>query len=353
MKRLFPLLTTLLLLVGMTACTSGDDTAATTTTAGPTTTTTQSIQDLYDYNGLTGTYDLKKGSANRPIGFMVPNDSQTIGYQKGIDKADFYMECETEGSIPRLLAVFASMDRVPDTFGPLRSARSPFVATARALDIIYVHVGGSTKADAVLKTGVVDRLNANAIGQPTFWRDSELRSKVDYVHSLVTSREQITKRVEKAKFSTTKRKELPFTFGEKQGTTAANKVQLNTTPSQRATFIYDSETGLYGKNIGKMESCKPHKSLEGKQIRVSNVLVMYAEKYVEDTYGNNYPRYNFKEGTFSGYLISGGTAREIKFTRSADSFTVMETDGSPAQFAQGKIYMVLADEKLSSKIIFA
>ena len=63
--------------------------------------------------------------------------------------------------------------------------------------------------------------------------------------------------------------------------------------------------------------------------------------------------YNFRTGEGSGYLVSGGTAREIKFNRTADSLTITETDGSPALFAEGKTYMFLADKALSSDLIFS
>lgn len=350
MKRLLCFVIVGVLLLSCAACGAQQETPTTTTTTTPTTTTTTKPAPVMDYNLLTGEYDLEKGAPNRPIGFMVPNDSKTIGHQPHIDKADFYMECETEGAIPRMMAMFASIDRVPDTYGPIRSARVPFVATARALGAIYVHCGGSAPADAILKTGVLNRINAISESSSLFWRDPTLRSRIDYVHSLVTGRDKLKARIEQKKFSLNKVKDVPFTFGEKTGTQAAMKVQMNTTPSHRATFIYDEETGLYGKNIGKMDSCKPHLSMEGNQLKVANVVILFAEKYVD---GNSKggTLYNFKEGTGKGFLFAGGTYREIAYTRTADSLSFQELDGTGATFAKGKIYMVLADKSLESKIV--
>ena len=351
MKRLFALLSVLALLVGMTACSKAPSDTDTTTTTEPTgSTTTTVVTTPNGYNRLTGKTDLT-GTLDRPIAFMVPNDSKTIGNQPNIDKADFYMECETEGAIPRMMVAFSSIDRVPDTYGPIRSARVPFVATARALGAVYVHCGGSSPADEILKTGVLDRVNAISESSTLFWRDPTLKSRIDYVHSLVTGREKLKARIEQKGFSLTGVKNAPFSFGDKRGADTAAKVQLNTTPSHRATFIYDEATGLYGKNIGKMESCKPHLSMEGNQIKVANVLVLFAEKYV-DLKNSGGTIYNFREGTGRGYLISGGTYREIAYTRTADSLSVQELDGTTAQFAQGKIYMVLADHSLKDTVIF-
>lgn len=356
MKRFFSALTVLALALSLTACVdNGDGTATTTTTttetAGATTTTTAIPEPQGQYNAFTGNYDIGEGESTRPIGFMVPNDSKTIGYQPHIDEADFYMECETEGAIPRLMAVFSNIERMPETFGPIRSARSPFVATARALGVIYVHCGGSSTADSVLKTGVLDRVNAMTESSSLFWRDSTLRSKIDYVHSLVTGRDKLAARIKQKGFSTESVKETPFVFSDKAATgTAAVKFQINTTPSHRATFVYDAKTGSYGKNIGKIGSYKAHKSLEGDQIQVSNVLVLYATKYVEGT-SDGGTLYNFKTGTGTGYVFSGGTYREISYTRTDKALTLQETDGSAVTFAPGKIYMVLADKGLKDKMV--
>ena len=267
----------------------------------------------------------------------------------GIDKADFYMECETEGSIPRLMTVFASAERIPATYGPIRSARSPFVDTAKELGVVYTFSGATSHV--LNRLSGLDVLNAGKIGNAAFWRDEYLTQHVTNYHNLVTSGEKIAAVIAKEGYSQTATKQWPFTFGEKTGDIAANRVQLHSTPSHKVTFIYDADSGLYGKNIGTLNSYKPHKTLEGNQIQVSNVLVLYANKFVENK-DSKYTWYNFDMGSGTGYLISGGTAREITFTRSETSLVIKEADGTTAQFATGKTYMILADKDLAEDIIF-
>ncbi len=352
MKRFFSLLMVVALLLTCAAC-SGDGNGDGTTTEAGTTTTVESSQttkptqsvDGKIFNAFTGAYDLNKDEPSRPVAIMVPNDSKVIGNQVEIDKADFYFECETEGAIPRLLTAFASVTRIPDTYGPVRSARTPFVAMARSLGAVYVHAGGSTGADAILESGVMDRINALAHGKQYFWRDPDLKSRIDHEHSLVTG-DELVGLLAKKSFSTERIKDLPFTFGDKKGATAATTVQINTTPSHRATFVYDANTGLYGKNIGTIDSYKPHKSLAGNQIQVANVLVVYAERYKESS-----QHINFKTGTGTAYLFSGGTYRKLIFNRTDSDIAFTEEDGTPAIFAQGKIYMVMAEKSLESKLV--
>ncbi len=352
MKRIISvLLVAVLLLTCLCACapseSEGDTTTTTTTTTGS---PTQGTADL-TLNPLTGENDIVAGTATRPVAIMVPNDSWVIGYQMGIDKADFYMECETEGAIPRLMTVFAGASRIPEAYGPIRSARSPFVTTANELGFVLTFTGATTHVRKKITDYGLNILYIEKLRDPiTFWRDPYLTQHVSNYHNVLTGGEKMTAKLEKMNYSSTPIKPMPFAFGEKAGTAAATKFQLNTTPSHRATFIYDSTTGLYGKNIGKMDSCKPHKTLEGNQIRVANVLVLYAPKFVENK-DETKNWYDFNLGSGTGYVFSGGTYRKINYTRSADSLTLTEQTGEQVVLATGKTYMVLADATLESKLI--
>lgn len=345
MKRFVALfLATCLLIVGVCGCApQGGDTSNNGTTGTPTTTTMPS-QDGKLFNVLTGEFSLNEADGNRPVGVMVPNDGTTRGNQAGIDKADFILESETEGAIPRLLVMFGNAASIPQKFGPTRSARSPFVRMARGIDAIYCHAGGSPVALETLKSGVMTHIDALADSK-TFWRDSELKSIMDTVHSVATSGEKMVARIQKSGYSTVASKQ-PFAFGDVAGTSSAQKVQLKTTANHTVSFVYDSETNTYGKQIGTLENGKAHKSLEGKQIKVSNVVILYAQKNVESVTKKT-TTYDFSTGNGKGYIINGGKMRPIKFTLQNDGFTLMEEDGSPAKLAVGKTYMCLSDQNLA------
>ncbi len=346
MRKILALLLVLALMCGFTACSGTQKPAEDATTTTTTTTTTIYKNGV---NLLTGEAVADDGSSTRPVGIMVPNDSVTIGSQIGIDKADFIMETETEGAIPRMLAVFRNVESLPKKVGPIRSARSPHLATARAIGALYCHVGGSLSARTLLSKNVIDHFDA-IYDSKTFWRDDQLKAAIDYLHSVATSQEAVAARVEKNKISTEASKPFPFQFSEtvKTGATPATTVQLRTTASHTVTFKYDAASGTYAKNIGKIETCKPHKTLDGKQLTFTNVVVLYATKYTED-YTNTY---NFNTGTGKGYVISAGTCREITYNRTDDSLSIQEKDGGTALLNKGKTYMFIIDEKLAGKEIF-
>lgn len=347
MKRLVSCILVLTMLCCLGGCTGKGETTATTTTGQPTTTTTVVNTK---FNAFTGKNDID--GSNRPVAVMVTNEPGIIGKQYGIDKADFYMETEAEGSVPRIMAVFAGADRIPDKLGPIRSARTPFIATANALGAVYIYSGATTYVrDVLSNTKTLDKITNT--DKTTLWRDSYLSANANVSwNNLITGGDQIAAKMQKSGISNKAIKPVPFTFGKKSGNITAGTVQLKSTASTTVTFVYDAATGLYGKNRGAASSCKPHNSLEGNQITASNVLILYAEKYVENK-NSKYTWYNFRTGEGSGYLISGGTAREIKFHRTTDSLTITETDGTPALFAEGKTYMFLTDKTLSSDLAFS
>ena len=186
--------------------------------------TTQPPVSDENLNPLTGKSDLTKGGT-RPVGVMIGNNS-TSRPQHGIDKADLYVEAETEGGITRILALFANAERIPAQLGPVRSARSPFVTIAQAMDIVYAHAGGSTPALDTLKKIKIDNINALSYDGSTFWRDEQLKKSKGLEYSMMTSGDKMKARMDKLKIGTTATRPVPFGFGDKAGNGAGASLQV-------------------------------------------------------------------------------------------------------------------------------
>jgi hypothetical protein len=69
--------------------------------------------------------------------------------QSGLHLADIVWHAPAEGGIPRYMAIFQS--HLPTAIGPVRSARSYYVAWASELKAVYAHAGGSPQALATLR----------------------------------------------------------------------------------------------------------------------------------------------------------------------------------------------------------
>ncbi len=330
------------LLLSLSACgnkNDGDATSTTTTTVAPTTVATTAAPSGA-MNLLTG--ETLEGKQNRPMAFMIGNYgySSTI-QQKNIDKADLYVEAETEGGISRIMAVFGSIENVPAEIGPVRSARTHFVKIVKSLDAMYCHIGGSVQADKLIPSlGVTD------MGSSAAKVSSQLKAANGATeHTKVFQKDKLLSLISKRGISTTSAKKSPYAFGTKVGDGAGNTVQVNTSGSWKTSFTYDAATGLYTKHRTTPTS-DAHKSYDGDAIKVSNVIIMYDTRYQEDA-----GHISFKLDSGSGILVSGGKSRQIRWSRTNDQLSFTETDGTALTVAKGKTYILLTDNSHAGKTV--
>ena len=84
----------------------------------------------------------------RPLAVMLANVQAALP-PRGLQSADLVYEMVTEGGITRLMAVYSDYTSMPEV-GPVRSARDQHVQLMFPLGAMYLHVGGSTYAKALL-----------------------------------------------------------------------------------------------------------------------------------------------------------------------------------------------------------
>ena len=330
----------LIMVLGMTACGGGEEALSTDQTTAGTTVPTTTAPPRY-LNLLTGEMDLETPN-NRPVAFMIGNVSYTKNYlqQKNIDKADMYVEAETEGGIPRIMMVFSSIDKVPNAVGPVRSARTHFVKMVKSLDAMYCHVGGSTLGSKMIKDKKITDLNSlTTVSQ-------ELKAANGAIeHTKVFLRSSIDNAIAKRGIAKTTTKKSPYIFGNKAGTGLGNKVQVNISGGWRISFEYDANTKLYTKHR-KEFGTPAHTSYDGDPITASNIIIMYANRFDEDA-----KHISFELAAGEGTLVSGGSSRDIKWTRTDDALKFTETDGTPLTVAKGKTYICITSKGLKGKTV--
>lgn len=340
-------LLTVAMLCALCAC-GGDpiDTPTVTIPTEPveTTTTTQTTQAPSAVNMITGVNDMGNSTLTRPVGIMVANNDFIQDEQVGLGKADMWVEAETEGGITRIMAVFANTERVPDSIGPVRSARTPFFRVVEALGLAYVHAGGSyTALNAIASSNIADLdVNADENGGDYSWRDSSYPH--DYEYRLRTNGEMLTKYMDDCDYKTYAVTEFPWTFGEQSGETAQN-IDIVMSSVQKIGFDYDSETGLYQKTNGSYEN--EHYDSDSTPIAAKTVLVLYTDKYWE-----NDTTIDFYLQSGKGYVFSDGVMRRFDWTRDGNGFTMNEEDGSKLTIGEGKVYMCIASTNYASSISY-
>ncbi len=338
--RFSALLLSVVLLFSFTGCKENVEQLSSETPATTVTTTEAPVRYM---NLLTGEQNLKTNQ-NRPVAFMIGNSGYK-GYlqQKNIDKADFYVEAETEGGIPRIMAVFGSIENVPAEVGPVRSARTHFVKMAKALDAIYCHVGGSTQGKALIKTLGVKHLDSLTQVSAELKAANGNYSEHCKVFPIAKMQSAISSR----KLSTTTATKSPYVFGDKKGDGVGNSVQVATSGSYYCSFTYDANTGLYTKHRGNLTT-PVHASSDGNPITVKNVIVMYGNRYQEDA-----THISFTLASGDGVMLVNGTSRAIKWTRTNNQLTFTEADGTPLTVAVGKTYVLLTSKDLKSRTTIA
>ena len=337
------------LMIAVSGCGEEPSTETNVTPGVPTTTAATTVPTTADpaaLNPLTGLDNMNGEKNARMVGVVVGNNWKSRP-QVGIDQADMYLEMETEGGITRLLTVFASVSRVPDAIGPIRSARTPSVKMAKALDLVYCHAGGSTTGKAEIRSLGVDDMDGLS-DSATFWRDQAMINEKGMEYSMRTSGENIATRMGLTNYRTENGTTIPFTFGDATGTGAGKTATVMFSSYQTVQFVYDAATGLYTKSNLVDGAYETHVTADGTPITVSNVVVLFARKYMENSTTCDF---DFSAG--DGLLISGGTSRPMSYTWNTSALTFTEEDGTPLQVATGKTYICVVNTAMEDKTVLA
>lgn len=336
--RLTAAVLTAALLLTLVAC-GGNSDPESGSSAPTTTATTTTPPPKGDLNALTGEYDLSTKN-NRYIGYVI-TDEDSRHIQLNIEDADFYFESETEGGIPRILAVFSSVDRIPDEIGPVRSARPHFAKFAYAMDMIYCHIGGSTSGLNTIKQLGIDDVRSAEQTSATL-ANSPNRSW----NRKVFPKTKVLNEIKQRGHSTTTTYAGPYQFGEKEGAQPATTVDVKISGSYRMAFTYNAESGLYQKHRNSVDT-PVHTTHTGGTIEVSNVIVMFDNRFVDP---NDAKRYDFTMQSGDGLLASGGKSRSIKWKITSSGLKYYEADGTtPLTVSVGKTFVCLTNKDFKSQ----
>jgi len=97
---------------------------------------------------LTGLPTARGLATRRPLAVIIDNFFPDARPQAGLSRASVVFEAPVEGGITRLLAIYLEDDA--PTVGPIRSARTYFVAWAASFHPVFIHAGGSPAALTLL-----------------------------------------------------------------------------------------------------------------------------------------------------------------------------------------------------------
>ncbi len=245
----------------------------------------------------------------QPLAIMVEN-LKSIRPQYGIAQSCLVVEGLAEGGITRFMVVYGH--RQAKKIGPVRSARSHFVALAKGWKAVYGHAGGSKYALNDIRNWEVDDFDEFAHDNG-YWRDRSIRAP----HNLFTSTSLIRK-VKKTSLGN-----FPgFSFVEsplsKSNKSVNQTVEIKyKQQAYRVKWVYQPK----GNNYLRFNGGLPHLDADTKkQLTATNILILYTETSV----------------------IPGGSVLDIKMTGSG-RLTVIK-DG---KVINGNWYKPTVDSQLT------
>lgn len=271
-------------------------------------------------NPLTGSFDFDEETAQqRIVGFVVEN-AQPARPQIGMDDEkyppDMIVEGEVEGGISRMFWMWADYNKLPETIGPMRSARPPFIRFAAMFDSYFIHWGMShTEGGYIGANTVFRRYNTDHIDQMHFANESNLYFR-DY--SLGQSQEHtgrvhganVPAALKEADFRTEPKERTKLKWREENGPVGHRTAdEVTVTFSDRSGnthWVYDKD-----KNVYKTDSFRNNTT------RDNLIILTDKTRYVTNAiylgHGVTYCDYLMKGG--KGYVISNGTWTKIKWRR--------------------------------------
>lgn len=287
----------------------------------------------------------------RPVAIMIPNSN--TAYHYGLSDADILYECNVEGSMTRLMAIFQNW-KAHDKLGNIRSCRDYYVYWAFEWDAIYIHYGGPFYIEEVIGRDDTQNINCINLDSATF-RDTAKNS----TDNAFTSADRIEKAMEHYGYSTEYRADYadeehfkfapfnnPNTLDQYPKAMVANRIDMSKTyPVTNCYLIYNSETGLY-ERFQKVSGASdgPHIDMENnQQLAFKNVIVQNTYHEVRDQKG--YLAFQVHDTTRDGWYFTNGKGIHVNWKKETDygATRYYDDDGNEISLNTGKTMIFIVE----------
>ncbi|MDZ4178644.1 MAG: DUF3048 domain-containing protein [Coriobacteriia bacterium] len=272
--------------------------------------------------------DSELPAARRIVSVKVEN-SPAARPQSGIQSADVVYESITEGGITRFNCMFHS--QVPETIGPVRSARFSDVKLVPQYAPLFAFSGANSRVNAAIRSAGLDNLSQDAGISNGY---SRVRSR-SAPHNLYLDLETIREEGAKRGFPTTQQpRRLNFERGvSNTGALPAAGISIPFSTANRVEWTYDAAADAYLRdNNGSVH----RDALTGEQLRATNVVVMWAQITPTQPAGT----YDITlTGSNRVSVFRNGQRVDGTWNAAADSPpTFSEADGSPIRLSPGNTW---------------
>ena len=284
----------------------------------------------------------------RPVLVTINNHPQARP-QSGLAQADVVYEMLAEGDVTRFLALYQS--ELPETLGPIRSARSYFIDIAKGLDAFYIAHGYSPEAKTMLDHHVVDHMNGMQYDGTYFKRSSERKAP----HNSYISSEKLLEGTEKIGASLLYQKKVSYPFYDdedsvKIGVQAKQvAIKYSNSGTFNSHYVYDPQTNHYTRFSANVQT---EDYVTKQPIELANILFFEMPHRVIDSEGR---RDITITGGGNAYVFQAGTMREVQWQNTDGLLIAVEDDGSEVKLVPGKtwIHFVPTSPGLASSVTYS
>ena len=298
---------------------------------------------------LTGEWVDEKIGQNRPVAVMNGNTKEALP-QYGLNSAGVIYEAPVEGGITRLMAIYEDYKDLTQ-IGTVRSCRPYYAYFAKEFDAIYVHVGQSVHAEALLNSGLVDHLSGlDGSVNSTFYRTDEHPAP----HNCYTSADGIAEGIATKGYATA----YPDSYkGHYQFADEENGNKLKDGEDcvvikpyyfyNKPSFVYDKKTKTYKRFQFGQEHIDV---VDGKQVEVSNIIFQNVSSVEYD--GTQYLNLGV-EGSGEGKYFTNGKMIDVTWTKESDGIThYYDKKGKEITLNPGKTWVCIIEKQHAEKNTF-
>ncbi|MER6127614.1 DUF3048 domain-containing protein [Streptomyces sp. NPDC001795] len=251
--------------------------------------------------------------------------------QTGLDQADIVYAEQVEGGLSRLMAVFAT--KLPKVVGPVRSARESDLELLRQFDDPTLAFSGAQHKLLPL----IDKAPLNPEppdkNSAAYFRGGDKAAP----HNLYLRPQRLMKSAPGTAALTT-----GFRFGAAPAGGTPQTTRTVHFPAARFTFTWSAERHRW---LVAMDGT-PTVTTDGARVAPATVVVQYVQvraSRFHDVLGNNSP-YSQTVGSGKAQVLRDGRVFDVSWRRASapDGTRFTTADGTPMNFAQGQVWVVLA-----------
>lgn len=277
----------------------------------------------------------------RPVAVMLDNHAGARP-QAGLKDAEIVIEALAEGNITRYMAFFFS--GMPESVGPIRSARPYFIDRSMEYDAVYVHIGGSPKALSDIKKLKVNDLDGLSSSNKVFFRKSHKKMP----HNAYSTMEILRAEAEKRHYDTAP-SGAPYTFNNEDTAPTGEVGTFIKLPYRKndggyiVSYSYDETSKRYTRSInGKVHVDE----IDQSPMTAKNIIVQYVPTKVVDDAG----RLDLElVGSGNGYYLSDGVKVAILWHKDSRSDKTIYTlgDGTVLSLNPGNTWIQIIPKSMT------